>query len=383
MIRDHKIAPWIGAILFAVPMMAGCTALPTFVTAGAPPAQMGQCGKLGGCAATFVTGTQGTALERGDYDAAIASYSEILGTSPNDGDIYRDRGVAYLAKGNYSAAISDFNDAIRIDVSDGLAYNDRGVAYYRKGDYVHAVADFGQALQIAGSHFARPVWLADAYWNRASTFVAEGEYAGAIPDYDKAISIIAGAQTAQRASQVPEPSPRLAAAHFDRGIACTLNADYDHAIADFTMALTLEDPKEPLTYFARGNAFYAKGDREDAANDYQSAAQNLADSLASTTGDADTLNAAAWILATCPEARFRQGVTAIGYAKQACDLTSREKSKYLDTLAASYAENGNFEPAVDAEREAVSRSLLAVDIAAYRKRLKLYEDHKPYRADMK
>ena len=62
--------------------------------------------------------------------------------------------------------------------------------------------------------------------------------------------------------------------------------------------------------------------------------------------NAAAYNSKAWLLATCPEAKYRDGKAAIELAKKACDLTMDKNAQYVDTLAAAFAEVGSFDLAV-------------------------------------
>src|SRR5438477_7594552 len=57
----------------------------------------------------------------------------------------------------------------------------------------------------------------------------------------------------------------------------------------------------------------------------------------------------AWLRATSPDPSFRNGKQALIDAKQACKLSKGTDGQSLDTLAAAYAEVGNYEAASDAE----------------------------------
>src|SRR5439155_4864777 len=61
----------------------------------------------------------------------------------------------------------------------------------------------------------------------------------------------------------------------------------------------------------------------------------------------------AWMLATHPDPRYRNGVLAVRLARQACQATAYRQPEFLDTLAAAYAENGRFEEAQAAARQAL------------------------------
>lgn len=65
-------------------------------------------------------------------------------------------------------------------------------------------------------------------------------------------------------------------------------------------------------------------------------------------------NDLAWFYATCPKNEYRDGKKAVEYAEKAVSIS--KSWQYLDTLAAAYAEIGNFEKAVQIEQEAISSS---------------------------
>jgi tetratricopeptide (TPR) repeat protein len=89
-------------------------------------------------------------------------------------------------------------------------------------------------------------------------------------------------------------------------------------------------------------------------------------------------NGAAWILATHPAAELRNGARAVELATKACELTKWKDASYLDTLAAAYAERGQFDKAVEWQEKAVSLALEA-DKGGYQARLALYKSGQAYR----
>ena len=86
--------------------------------------------------------------------------------------------------------------------------------------------------------------------------------------------------------------------------------------------------------------------------------------------------------ATYPAAEFRDGAKAVENATKACELTDWKNADYVDTLAASYAEFGDFDSAVKWQKKAIS--LLTEDTSVelrsnYETRRSLYQSGKPYR----
>jgi protein O-mannosyl-transferase len=95
-----------------------------------------------------------------------------------------------------------------------------------------------------------------------------------------------------------------------------------------------------------------------------------------------TLNNIAWMLATWPDEKFRNGPEAVQYAERACALTQRKVPMLLGTLAAAYAEAGRFEDATRTAEEArkLAERMGDLQIAqANTKLLELYRTRTPYR----
>jgi tetratricopeptide (TPR) repeat protein len=73
------------------------------------------------------------------------------------------------------------------------------------------------------------------------------------------------------------------------------------------------------------------------------------------------LDELAWLLATYPDAKSRDGTEAVQLAERACALTDRRIPALLDTLAAAYAEAGDFSRAISTIEEALNRARTSGD----------------------
>src|SRR4029079_9284355 len=62
----------------------------------------------------------------------------------------------------------------------------------------------------------------------------------------------------------------------------------------------------------------------------------------------------AWFRATCPNASFRNGQPAMKDAKAACSIMVWKDEQMIDTLAAAYAETGDFNSAVQYSSQALA-----------------------------
>ena len=161
-----------------------------------------------------------------------------------------------------------------------------------------------------------------------------------------------------------------ASAYNSRGLVWQEKGEYDIAIADYNEAIRLE-PSESIYFNNRGDARRDKGDYKKAIADFDEAIR--LDQKCSFP-----YNNRAWLWATCPEDKYRNGKKAVESATRACELGFWKDSGDLDTLAASYAEDGQFDKAVEWQEKAI-KLLPNGPPADWQKRLDLYRDKKPYR----
>jgi WD40 repeat protein len=99
-------------------------------------------------------------------------------------------------------------------------------------------------------------------------------------------------------------------------------------------------------------------------------------------GTLESMNELAWLQATSSVADLRNGARAVEFATNACEVTNWKNADYVNTLAAAYAEVGDFDSAVKWQKEAIN--LLTEKEpsnwqAEFEERLKLYQSGKPYR----
>jgi eukaryotic-like serine/threonine-protein kinase len=92
-----------------------------------------------------------------------------------------------------------------------------------------------------------------------------------------------------------------------------------------------------------------------------------------------TLNELAWQLATGSDPRLRDGPKAVALAEKAVAGTNRTNPMIMDTLAAAYAEAGQFTNAVCVQQEAIALLQNEQQKKDYASRLTLYESGIPYR----
>jgi tetratricopeptide (TPR) repeat protein len=217
----------------------------------------------------------------------------------------------------------------------------------RRQDYDLAITEFSEAIRLKPDY-------AEAYYNRGLAFDSKGEHDKAIADFGEAIRL----------------KPDFGYAYDGRGVAEYLKGDYDKAIADENEAIRL-DPNQARVYYNRGLACGRKGDVDNAFADFNEAIRLKSDFV-------EAYNSLAWLLAVCPDASVRNGGKAVAYAKKACELSEWKVPAILDTLAAAYAEVGNFDDAVKWETKCLESNPPKDALEKIRQRLSLYEQRKPY-----
>ena len=147
----------------------------------------------------------------------------------------------------------------------------------------------------------------------------------------------------------------------------------EKAIADYSICIKME-PNKPDRYYFRGLAYRNIVQYEKAIFDFRKAIEIDAKYT-------EPYNSLAWVLATCLKEQHRNGEEAIALGLVA-NILAPDSPWCMDSLAAAYAENGNFEKAVPTQKKAIN--LLTINdkykkLEEFKERLFYYERKKPWR----
>jgi tetratricopeptide (TPR) repeat protein len=194
--------------------------------------------------------------------------------------------------------------------------------------------------------------------NKANDLEKKGDLDGAIRYYSAAIRV----------------DPTMYVAIYSRGTIYMQQHKWDLAMADFNRALTVS-PSFLLGAIKRAQLNQSLGHYDLALAELT----HIIDLRPRIHANALAHSSRAWIYATCPEPAFRNGKQAVADANLACKIDSWDNWDYIDTLAAAYAETGDFEKAIKFENKAMHKTRDADTVKGLQERLALYQQHQPFR----
>jgi len=288
--------------------------------------------------------------ERGGIDEAIRDFRKALELRPDQSKDHNNLGKALLQTGRMSEAMQEFQTALRISPDDPDTENNIGAAYLQEGDVDEAISHLRKAVQKRPLH-------ADAYINLGNAFLQKRDIDAAIEAYSTTLGL-----------QFDH-----AESHYSIANAFRQKGQLDDAILHYHLALELR-PDYADAHNNLANAFRQQGQIEEAVREYEAA-------LKSNPGSVPAQNNLAWLLATAADPKLRNGKKAVELAEQAVLATDGHNPVFLHTLAAAYAENGDFTKALAAANDAleIANANGITSLAeSLRSKIALYQSGSPY-----
>jgi len=285
----------------------------------------------------------------GNTVQAAALYSDAIRLDPTHSSAHHFLGLIRHNEGREAEAIKHLREAVRLKPDDALAHNSFGIALLGKGEADQAIKHFRQSLKLQPGYAA-------AHNSLGVTLMRQQKYVDAIEHFHGALRSEPhwGAVRENLGLSLQKLATRLLGQPFH-----VQNGQPDHA----TM------------HAALGNALRDRADIPGAARHYQWALNLNPDLL-------PALNNLAWIRATHPDTKLRDGEEAVELAERCCKLSNYKIGATLDTLAAAYAEAGRFPEAIATAKKAVEIVSAEGDaqmVADLNARLEMYQSAKPWR----
>jgi len=306
-----------------------------------------------------------TELKR--FEEAFKLLTTRIEKDPENGNNYRWRGRVLMVQEKNEEALADFTKAIELNKRDFEALMFRGQLYFIMEEVEKANRDVSDSLLIEPDSI-QGVLL------RALISSREGRFVDAIKDMEMLVRhdptnhrwIVQLASFYQL-----DQRPRLAIQVLDE--------------------LLANDPKNWQALRTRGDARLSIKEHREAVEDYRLAVrfiEAMSEEVSEEEG-ADKIEASglynnlSWLLSTSTDDSIRNGPEALELALKASEATEYKEAHILSTLAAAYAETGDFENARKWAAQAVEMGKEEghEQLDQLEKELESYQMDKPWREE--
>ena len=335
------------------------------------------------------------------YLACIGPIALASAGLANLGEMFKNRGTLILGAALAVVAVSAtltwrqaamygnietlWRTTLARNPSCWMAHNNLGIVLFGKGQLDDAIEHYRTTLEMQPNFW-------DADYNLGSVLLSKGQVDEAIFYCDKAVEMqpkdpdaqvaLANALLQKRRiddaivhyQKAVEIRPDYFLARSGLGHALLEKGQLDAAIEHSRAALSVQ-PNDADCHTILAIALDEKGHSAEAIGHYEKA-------LMISPQSVSALNNLAWLLATNSNTSLRNGVRAIQLAQQADQLSGGKNALVLRTLAAAYAEAGEFGKAIERARAAIhlgegqdNDSL----VAQLQQEIALYELALPYR----
>lgn len=222
----------------------------------------------------------------------------------------------------HTMAVTENNDVALANFADWLA---------ERGQLDEALSYFQRALDVRSQmsgHEHYNLSLANTHTNMGVALVHKDRVEEAVAHFQRALEL----------------QPNYPDAHYNLGVILGRRNDLDGAVAQFRTILSIA-PHDPAPNAALADVLARKGLFREAIAHYEIV-------LESDPNSVFALNNLSWLLSTNPDASVRNGPRAVELAVKLNRITNQTSPSVLRTLAAAYAEVGQFENAAAAAHAA-------------------------------
>lgn len=251
--------------------------------------------------------------------------------------------------GKTNEALVEFRESIRIDPTVYQLHNNYGKTLGGLGRTTEAIAELQWAITLNSNY-------ALAYANLGAVLTAVGKNQEAEEALQRAVHL----------------TPADAEIHINLANLFFRERRTSDAIREYQLAIT-NDPTNAVPHLWLARLLIA--DQPNAAIEHFHKAIALQSKWPMPYADL------AWLLATYPDEKVRNGPEAVRLSEKACALTKFQDPKCLSALDVAYAEAGRFEDAISAAvrglqlAQGMGKSTLASSI---QQRIDLYRSGKPF-----
>jgi tetratricopeptide (TPR) repeat protein len=289
---------------------------------------------------------------QGQIERAAAEALKAVEADPSNAAARGFHALGLSELGQDEEAIKEAERAVELNPAGSAAHLDLAISANRS-DPERAIAEARRAIDLGPENSSAYQFLMNCLFasHRYNEAADLGREWLAVSPYDAAAHSTLGSALAEN------DGPVSAAQHL--GYVMMLRPEVEQAHAQLRQIL-LSLAKEP------------------------DGLQRLRDIAANAPDSPRMLDELAWLLATYPDSKSRDGTEAVQLAERACTLTDRRIPALLDTLAAAYAEAGDFSRAISTIEEALNLARSSGDSDAIKlseRILASLRGNLPYRAE--
>lgn len=282
------------------------------------------------------------------YQSVETLWATTAAQNPKAFLAHTDLADIYMDEGKTDAAIQQYRMSLALRMDPEICHN-LGNALLETGRPDEAFAYFKKSIEMAPEY---PI----AYSDLGNMYLQKGQVDLAIEYIQKALQI----------------EPDLPIATYNLGNAYAEEQRFDLAIRYWEKAIQLQ-PDYPMPHNNLANAYLLEGQTVKAVEQWKLALKYMPDLTSAQVN-------LAWILATSPDPSLRDGPSAVALAERATQVSQGRNPVALRSLAAAFAENGQYPDAVAAAQQAIQLGSGNPGLAAnIQSQLKFYQNHQPFR----
>src|SRR5882724_2525775 len=255
-------------------------------------------------------------LRESRLDDAILHARTALEIRPDSADAHSRLGVALSATGQNEEASIHFQKALETHQIRPRVHYNIATLLLNSGHLDEAIAEFQKELQI------QPEFV-EAHNNLGIALTSKGELDEALTHFQKALEL----------------DPHLPKVHHNIAMILLRQGQLDQAVAHLQKQLEV-NPASSETHNDLGIAWSQEGRIDQAIREWQK-------TLELQPANLNAYCNLVWVFATFPDDAIRSGAKAVALGEHALKLSGEKDPRIYRILAAAYAENRQFDKAVE------------------------------------
>jgi len=320
-------------------------------------------------------------LDNNQAEKATEDFTKLLGEDGENIDAHHALAEAYTFQEKYDKALDHIDQAVKLNPESSVTLILRARIHMIKNDAKSAMDDLNEALKLKPRNLP-------ALLMRARLHQTQGDIESAKQDVERVLlfqpgltqgvllhSIILAASgdfatAATDMERLLEKDPKNIPWRLQLAAFYAADKRPRKAITVYTNILN-DEPRDVAALRGRADALLSIAKQSEAVTDYEEV-------LKINPEHSGALNNLAWIFATSTDEEVRNGQRSIDLGLKACEVTEYKEAHILSTLAAGYAEMGDFEMAIKWSSKAVELGKGEVK-EQLKAELDSYKEKKPWR----